>query len=109
MEGWRREGAESTVLPAKRTKIMRDFWGRLETPGHSRDPNISFTVGTSSGPAGGEFVEGRSCVRVGKDDSLAGSKCYTKLLALCCTDTGICGVSAVIGGQLPTGAAASCK
>lgn len=48
------------MLPAKCTKMMRDFWGRLETPGYSRDANIGFTVSTSSGPAGGELVEGRA-------------------------------------------------
>lgn len=32
-----------------------------------------------------------------------------KLLAFCCTDTGIFGECAVTGGQLPTGAATPCK
>lgn len=54
------------MLPAKRTKMMRDFWGRLETPGHSQDPNISFTLSTSSGPVAGEFVEGRAAFASGR-------------------------------------------
>lgn len=48
------------MLPAKRTKMMRDFWGRLETRGYSQDANIGFTVSIRSGPAGGELVEGRA-------------------------------------------------
>lgn len=50
------------MLPAKCTKMMRDFWGRLETPGRSRDPDISFTVSTSSGPDGGELGKGRTAL-----------------------------------------------
>lgn len=43
-------------------KMMRDFWGRLETPNHSGDPDISCTVSTSSGAAGGELGEGRTAL-----------------------------------------------